>query len=175
MVLTVLLTLVPLVVVALLLVAFYKRQLPRQLRWYSDTGLPEWRRKAAQLPWRDRYLLYRANVDGRPVERRLAALAVERGRVMLRVQTRTHERGSDWRRMRIIMVLVTGLNVVLFFVLATRPTGGRYAWLFAWLMLGMWLLLLGLSAAEPALTRRVRRKIERSVALNQAVVDESQD
>lgn len=167
MVLTVLLLLMPLVVVALLLAAFYKWEMPRQRRWYSGTGLPEWRKQAAQLPWRDRYALSRANSRGRAVEPRLAPLAVERGTVTLRAIARMQEPGSGWRRLRTLLSVIYGVNLVVSVLLAWKSEGA-----FHWLMVGLWLVLIVLWATHPLFLRRGTRRIAESVRVNQAVLEE---
>lgn len=170
MVTTVVLVLAPVVLVLLIFLVVIRFLKGRQQRWYSGTGLAEWNEKASTLPWRDRLALHRANTRGRAVERRLAPLAVERGMVMLRVQACMRERGSPWWWFRIVMIVVVVGNVVL----AVRRLGSGGGW-FDWLMLTLWVLYLGLLAAEPAVRHRTGRKIERSIALNQAVTEESRE
>lgn len=155
----------PLVIVALSVV--FLRE-PLQRRWYSGTGIQEWSSRAAELSWADRFALYRANNRGRAVQPRLAQLAVERGEVMLRVLDRTLERGSAWRRLRILLLVVYGLNVVLAAVRIATEGGGS-----GWFMLAAWSTCLGLYLVHPVLLRRGERRLRRSVDLNRQLLADS--
>jgi hypothetical protein len=65
-----------------------------QRRWYPQPGLEQWNARAASPPWRDRWIVYRANQRGRAAPHRLASLAVQRGPTMIAVLERTIDRMS---------------------------------------------------------------------------------
>lgn len=130
-------------------------------------ALAEWNAKALTLPWRDRIALRWATMRGRAAEPRLAPLAVQRGRAMLRVHAQM-ERDSDWRRSRTLVRVFIALYVARSVARAMRDGGA-----FAWLVLGLSLLLAGLFLLDPVFVRRATRKLEQSIALNQAVTQKS--
>lgn len=140
-------------------------------KWFRtrQAGLAEWNARALTLPWRDRLALHWANMRGSTVEPRLAPLAVQRGRALLQVHTRM-EQDSDWRRSRNLVRIFVALYVARSVGRAIRDGGTL-----AWLVLGLSLLLGGLVLADPVFIRRTARRIEQSIALNQAVVEESRE
>jgi len=162
--------LVLLLVAALLLVTVVAAVLlrgPVRRRWYAGTGLQEWTQRASELAWTDRLRLYRANNGGRAAPPRLAALAVQRGEVMLAVVDRTQQPRSVWRRLRVWLVLVYGLNAALAAVRVVSDGGP-----FAWVRLVGWMLAGALHLVQPLALRRTRHRIRTSVDLNRHALPE---
>lgn len=141
-----------------------------QRRLYSGTGLPEWTMEAKRLSWSDRIHLARANDRGQAARPELAGTAARRGRVMIA----TIERYSTLKSQRwllraglVIVVLQLALNV---WMLTRDDT----SWI-NWATLVVWPLAIVLFATVPWQQRRQRRKLERSVDLNDALAAQQPD
>jgi hypothetical protein len=146
----------------ILLVVVVAVMRPVRRRLFAGSGWEEWRRTAAQLPWRDRWSLYVANSRGRAPHPRLAPLAVERGEVVATmVSASAHRRrGLRWVLYAAGALALAGLGLnVAAFVL--DGDGGPL-----WLSAPSTLLTVVLAFAHEPLMRRqaelVRRSVQRS-------------
>lgn len=150
-------------VAALLLAGTVARAMRPRIRRGFLPQTPEgmWSTTAAELPWRDRWLLFWANTLGRAAPRRLAAPAVQRGEAALSVIERLLTKGSATRRMWWVM---GALWAVLLLGTAARLLAGHRE-------VGTWLSLtgevLGLAAVFATMgppqrwqARLVRRSVE---------------
>ena len=149
----------PFVLVAAIVLLIRK---PLQRRWFAGTGLAQWEAAASNLPWRDRWTLYRVNSRGREAPTRLAHLAVQRANVTIAVTERMIDRTSGINKMWPIMA---GLGVFMVASSASRIVADSHD-SSAWLLLGIWVPLTALYAGMGRLQRRQFRLLRRSVRLN---------
>lgn len=136
-----------------------------QRRFFAGTGVERWHATAAQLSWRDRWVLFWANSRGRAVPPRLAAQAVERGEVTLAMIERSTAKKSPFRRFWLWLGgvwIVVGVAEFLLIALGGAP---------CWGLLAPAAGLFAVFAAIGPIQARQARLIRRSVELNRRQLD----
>lgn len=157
-------------VIVLIVIAGTRRRVQRRL--FRGTGLEEWRQAAAQLSWRDRWVLMRANARGHATEPRLARLAVQRAEMMIAANERT----VKWGVTRWLLTVSTALfaAAVLTQVVWSASTGdGWRHWPLLLLNLPATVILGFLGLFWTRLHQRDQRRLRRSAALNAELLNDS--
>lgn len=134
-------------------------------RLFAGTGWEHWRSTASQLLWRDRVRLELANGRGRAASPELAALAMQRGRVLGAMSERAQAR-PILGRVYLLIALSGSLIALLSAGLVLSGDGSGWTWS----VLAIWTALTVLYAEMPRLQRRRMRGVRRSVECNRATL-----
>lgn len=156
------LTLLPLVVVLVVLgiVLAIRPRLWRGI--YAGTGLEAWRRIAAGLTWRERWALSWANTWGRPTRPALAALAVQRGEVVIACARAVSGRSSGMRKVWLALGVFALLLCLLNIGLLVAGERQWYVWLQVATQGGLAAMLFSMPALQNSDATRARRSVERN-------------